>query len=646
MWHRARPRGGLPVGDALGGALAGMVRRTGAAIGGVYLIEEPASLLRLVALCGLPVDFTAPWQRLPLAAPVPVADAIREHRLVWVGGQDEMARRYPRTAAVLPYPFALAAVPLRGERRCWGGVVLMWPAGHPPRATARERHHITASARRLARLLDDSPVPPVLPDQPYAVPAASQRHPTRTGPAAADYLERLPEGGLALDLEGRVTFVSAGAARLLGREPDVLLGTRPWQSLPWLDDLRYEERYRMAVVSRAPVSFSARRPPDRWLTFHLHPDHSGISVRIVPGAQAGAAPPVGREPAPTTPGRLFQLIHQAAALAETVTTQDLVELIADQILPAFGAQGLLLSIAEAGRLRIAGQHGYLADSAELLDALPLDSDLTPAGRALASGVPAYFGSPAELADSYPHAPLINGKQAWAVLPLVISGRPVGCCILSYDRPHTFTADERAVLHPLAGLLAQALDRARVYDTQHHLVHQLQQALLPRGLPALPGLDVAARYLPAAHGIDVGGDFYDLLRLDAHHAAAVIGDVEGHSMAAAALMGQVRTAIHAHATTGAAPDQVIARTNRLLADLSSDLLVTCLYVHLDLLGQELTMASAGHAPPLLRPAPGRAHCLHVDPGPPLGVDTEARYPVTRAALPAGAVLALYTDGLIE
>ena len=147
-------------------------------------------------------------------------------------------------------------------------------------------------------------------------------------------------------------------------------------------------------------------------------------------------------------------------------------------------------------------------------------------------------------------------------------------------------------------------------------------------------------------IDVGGDFYDLLRLDAHHAAAVIGDVEGHSMAAAALMGQVRTAIHAHATTGAAPDQVIARTNRLLADLSSDLLVTCLYVHLDLLGQELTMASAGHAPPLLRPAPGRAHCLHVDPGPPLGVDTEARYPVTRAALPAGAVLALYTDGLIE
>ncbi|MGW1880166.1 SpoIIE family protein phosphatase [Streptomyces sp. NPDC001975] len=646
MWHRARLRGDLPVDDALDGALAGLVCRTGAAIGGAYLIEEPAALLRLVALCGLPVDFTAPWQRLALTAPVPVADAIREHRLVWVGGQDEMARRYPRTAAVLPYPFTLAAVPLHGARRCWGGVVLMWPADHPARATARERHHIITSARRLTRFLDDSPLPPALPEQPRVVPLDCLCHPARTGPAAAAYLDRLQEGALALDLEGRVTFVSAAAARLLGREPDLLLGTRPWQSLPWLDDLRYEERYRMAVVSRAPVSFSARRPPDRWLTFQLHPDHSGISVRITPGAETAAAPPVGTEPAPTTPGRLYQLIHQAVALTETVTTQDLVALIADQILPAFGAQGLVLSIAEAGRLRIAGQHGYPADVAERLDALPLDTDLTPAGRALASGVPAYFGSPAELAHTYPRAPLISGKQAWAVLPLVISGRPVGCCVLSYDRPHTFTADERAVLTPLAGLLAQALDRARVYDTQHHLVHQLQQALLPRCLPTLPGLDVAARYLPSGHGIDVGGDFYDLLRLDATHAAAVIGDVEGHSMAAAALMGQVRTAIHAHATTGATPDQVIARTNRLLADLSSELLVTCLYAHLDLVGQVLTLASAGHAPPLLRPGPGRAHPLDVDPGPPLGVDPDARYPVTRTTLPAGSVLALYTDGLIE
>ncbi|MFE5031837.1 SpoIIE family protein phosphatase [Streptomyces sp. NPDC056683] len=647
MRLRAQPRGDLSVDDALGMALADMVRRTGAAIGGVYLVEEPAALLRLVALCGLPVDFTAPWQRLPLTAPVPVADAIEEDHLVWVGSQDEMARRYPRAATVLPYPFALAAAPLRGVRRRWGGVVLMWPADHPPRATARERHHITASARGLARLLDESPVPPTLPDRPRAVAVDSQRHPAQTATAAVDFLDRLPEGALALDLEGRVTFMSAPAARLLGRDADRLLGTRPWQSLPWLDDLRYEERYRLAVISRAPVSFSALRPPDQWLTFHLHPDASGISVRITAGEEAATDAGSGRaEPAPTTPGRLYQLVHLAAALTETVTTRDLVALIADQILPAFGAQGFLLSITEAGRLRIAGQHGYSAEAVERLDALPLGTDETPAGQVLASGVPAFFDSPAELARNYPRVAKLSGKQAWAYLPLIISGRPVGSCILSYEHPHVFTADERAVLTPLSGLLAQALDRARLYDTQHHLVHQLQQALLPRSLPNVPGLTVAARYLPAGHGIDVGGDFYDLLRLDDTRAAAVIGDVEGHSMAAAALMGQVRTAIHAHATAGAAPDQVIARTNRLLADLTPDLLVTCLYLHLDLARQELTLAGAGHVPPLLRPAAGRAHPLSLDPGPPLGVDACARYPLTRGPLPAGSVLALYTDGLVE
>ncbi|MFI6857997.1 SpoIIE family protein phosphatase [Streptomyces sp. NPDC050416] len=634
--------------DALGVALADTVRGTGASIGGLYLIEEAEPVLRLVALCGLPVAFTAPWQRLPLTAPVPVADAVRDDVLVCVGSQDEMARRYPRAAAVLPYPFALAAAPLSGVRRCWGGVVLMWPAAHPRIATARERGDITASARRMARLLDDASRPPTLPDQPRVVPVDAAHHPVQTGLAAADYLERLPEGALGLDLEGRITFATATAARLLGRRADRLLGTRPWQSLSWLDDPVHEDHYRTAVVSRAPVSFTALRPPDRWLTFHLYPDTSGISVRVVPGAEQTEppSPPAAARPSAAAPtGRLYQLVHLAAALTETVTVRDLVSLIAHQILPAFGAQGLVLSAAEAGRLKITGHHGYPADVMERLDALSLDTDLTPAGQVLASGAPAFFADPAEMAGTYPRAPQISGKQAWAFLPLIISGRPVGCCILSYDHPHTFTADERAVLTSLSGLIAQALDRARLYDAQQRLVHELQRALLPRALPHLPGLDVAARYLPAGHA-DVGGDFFDVLRLDDTTAAAVIGDVEGHSIAAAALMGQVRTAIHAHATAGAAPGEVLARTNRLLADLDSELLVSCLYAHLDLAHHRVALASAGHVPPLLRPAHATAGVLDVEPGPLLGIDTGATYPVTTAPLPPGTTLALYTDGLVE
>ncbi|WP_079102529.1 SpoIIE family protein phosphatase [Streptomyces sp. TP-A0356] len=633
--------------DVLGTVLADTVRRTGASIGAVYLIEEAEPVLRLVALSGLPPDFAAPWERLPLTAPVPVADAIREGRLIWVGDQDEMARHYPRVAAVLPYEFPLAAIALSGVHRCWGGLVLTWPADHPREATPRERGHIASSARRLARLLDDAPRPPALPDHPRVVPTEAPHHPSQTGMAAADYLERLPEGALSLDLDGVITFLTTTAAQLLGRDAERLLGTRPWQALPWLDDPVYEDHYRTAVVTRAPLSYTALRPPDQWLTFHLYPDTSGISVRITPGGEQSAPDPPARPAATVTPtGRLYQLVHLAAALTETVSVRDLVDLIADQVLPAFRAQGLVLSVADAGRLRISGVRGYPADVIERIDGLPLDTELTPAGQVLASATPAFFTSPAEMARAYPQAPRISDKQAWAFLPLVISGRPVGCCIVSYHQPHAFTADERAVLTSLAGLIAQALDRARLYDTQHNLVHGLQQALLPRALPTVAGLDVAARYLPGSHGVDVGGDFYDLLRLDDTTAAAVIGDVEGHSIAAAALMGQVRTAIHAHATAGAAPDQVLARTNRLLTDLDTGLLVSCLYAHLDLSRDEVTLASAGHVPPLLCEGPDHARVLDVEPGPLLGIDACACYPVTRLSLPDDATLALYTDGLVE
>ncbi|MEU1408933.1 SpoIIE family protein phosphatase [Streptomyces sp. NPDC005728] len=642
------PDGGGPLDDALGTGLTDVVRRTGAAIGGLYLIEEPAPMLRLVALCGLPVEFTQPWRRLPLTAPVPVADAIRDDRLVWVGSQDEMTCRYPQTAAVLPYRFALAALPVTGVRRCWGGIVLMWSGDHHREASPRERDHMIASAHRLARLLDDSPRPADLPPQPRAFPLETVRHPVQVGMAAVDYIERLPEGALALDLEGRITFLNTTAARLLGRPADRLLGARPWQALPWLDDPAYEDQYRTAVVSRTPVSFDALRPPDRWLTFRLHPDSSGISVRITScGRQpVDRAEPATQRPSATPTGRLYQLVHLAAALTETVTVRDLVALISDQIRPAFGAQGMVLSAADAGRLKIIGHRGYPADIIDGLDALPLETDLTPAGQVLAGATPAFFASPADLARNHPRAPRISGKQAWAFLPLVITGRPVGICILSYDRPHTFTADERAVLTSLAGLIAQALDRASLYDAQHRLVHELQQALLPRTLPTMPGLEVAARYLPAGHGLDVSGDFYDLLRLDDTTVAAVIGDVEGHSVAAATLMGQVRTAVHAHASAGAAPDQVLFRTNQLLADLDSDLLVACLYAHVDLAHGRLALASAGHVPPLLREAVHRGRILDIEPGPLLGIGVDLHYPVTTTPLLDGAVLALYTDGLVE
>ncbi|MFD3698392.1 SpoIIE family protein phosphatase [Streptomyces sp. NPDC058646] len=647
-------------GDGPGGAgpldevLAGTVRRTGASAGAVYLLDEASQVLGLVVLSGVPVEVAWPWRRVPLSTSVPVSDAVREDRLVWVGSHDDMACVYPRAAASLPYRFALAAAPLRGGSRCWGALLLMWPASHPAEATARERGHISSAARRVAHVLDESAAVPALPEQPRLLPAgAAARAHGASAEAATDYVERLPEGALGLDLEGRITYLSSAAASLLGLDAGRLQGTRPWQSLPWLDDAVVEDHYRTAVISRDPVAFTALRPPDTWLRFQLYPDASGISMRITRSPAPGhGRPRTGRTPrsARHSPagtaqaGRLYQLVHLAAALTETVGVRDVVELVADQILPAFGADGLVLSAADAGRLRITGHHGYDQETIDRLDGLPLDTDLTPAGAALAEGTPSFFASPDELARRYPRAPQISGKAAWAFLPLVISGRPVGCCILSYDRPRDFSADERAVLTSLAGLIAQALDRARLYDATRELAHGLQQALLPRSLPVLPGLETAARYLPASHGMDIGGDFYDVIRIDATTAAAVIGDVQGHNVAAAALMGQVRTAIHA--TAGAPPDQVLARTNHVLADLETDLIVSCLYAHIDLAGQQAFLASAGHPPPLLHHRDRPPAAVTLDPGPLLGVSPDLSYPVTVLPFGGGTTLALYTDGLVE
>ncbi|OII65007.1 phosphatase [Streptomyces sp. CC53] len=651
--------GGEDLGQAgfLDDVLVDTVRRTGASAGGVYLLDESTQVLGLVVICGVPTEVAVPWTRLPLAAPVPVAEAVREDRFVWVASHDDLARAYPRVAASLPYRLALSAAPLSGRAQGRGALLLLWPASHPPEASGRERAHIAAAARRIAHVLDDSPRPPTVPGQPRLVPLGGFRpRGTQNVQAAADYLERLPEGAVALDLEGRITYLTATAAGLLGRDGDHLRGTRPWQSLPWLDDPVVEDHYRTAVISRDPVAFTALRPPESWLRFHLYPDASGISVRITrapaPDGGPGDALPRAAAPGGTTAlpadraqaGRLYQLMHLAAALTETVAVRDVVDLIGDMVLPAFGADGLVLSAADAGRLRITGHRGYDQEVIDRLDGLPLDTDVTPAGQVLVDGTPSFFASPEEMARRYPSAPKISDKQAWAFLPLIISGRPVGCCVLSYNHPRAFSADERAVLTSLAGVIAQSLDRARLYDAKHELAHGLQQALLPRSLPAVPGLGVAARYLPSSHGMDIGGDFYDLIRLDETTAAAVIGDVQGHNVAAAALMGQVRTAIHA--TAGASPSEVLTRTNRVLADLETDLLVSCLYAHLDLARRQVTLASAGHPPPLLhRPGhpPGIAP---LDPAPLLGVDLDAPCPVTTLPFTPGTTLALYTDGLVE
>lgn len=255
-------------------------------------------------------------------------------------------------------------------------------------------------------------------------------------------------------------------------------------------------------------------------------------------------------------------------------------------------------------------------------------DLWPAGTALEAGLAGI------------------GTGGLAVLPLPAKGRVAGVCLVGWDRPHEFVPEERSLLTATAALVGQALKRAHAHDAEQELATMLQRSLLPRRLPELPGGTAVARYLPARRGLQVGGDWYDVIALSEDRVALVIGDVQGHSAGAATIMGQMRTAVRAYATEGHPPDVVVSHANRLLVGMETDLFATCCYAELDLEEGNVLFVRAGHLAPLLRLPDGTTEEVEVEGGPPLGILAEADFPMTAVELAPGTVLALVTDGLVE
>ncbi|MEV6424894.1 SpoIIE family protein phosphatase [Streptomyces sp. NPDC051662] len=627
--------------------MADVMRKTGASVGLFYLLPPGERLLRLALMCGVSREIAAPWARIRVDAPTPVTDAMRQGHPVWLDNQEEVARRYPQLCLVLPYDFMLAAAPLTSGTRVWGGIALLWPVSHPARLSPHQREAVTTCCRHAADLLEraaDRGSPLLPPEEPRRLPAPLKEADPDRARAALDFTERLPIGCCTLDLDGRLTFINSAGADLMGADAASLTGRRPWEALPWMHVPVSEDSYRATVVTCRPTSFTAVRPPDTPLLFQLYPDDTGISVHITPTTQQTVTAQARAFDEPGGAMALYHLTHLAAALTEAVSVHDVIHVAADQIVPAFGPQGLVLMVSEEGRLHIVGHRGYSAEFLSRFRGIRLGSP-TPTTHTLATGNPLFFATFADFQRAYPEAPRYKSRNAWAFLPLTASRHVIGSLALSYDRPRTFLPAERALLTSLAGLIAQALDRARLYDAKHTLAHTLQTGLLPHALPNVPGLDVAARYQPAGRGMDIGGDFYDLIHAP-HATTAAIGDVQGHNTTAAALMGQVRTAVHAHAAAGTPPGDLLTRTNRLLTDLDAGLFTSCLIAHLDLVHHRARLATAGHPPPLLRHPDGHTEVLRLPPGLLLGINPDADYTTTEIPLLPGAVLVLYTDGLVE
>ncbi|MEH0528998.1 SpoIIE family protein phosphatase [Streptomyces stelliscabiei] len=231
---------------------------------------------------------------------------------------------------------------------------------------------------------------------------------------------------------------------------------------------------------------------------------------------------------------------------------------------------------------------------------------------------------------------------------------MGAWMAGFTHPVTFTPDERSVLTTVARMLAQALSRAGAAETERELTDGLQRTMLPTLGPEIPGMSVAARYVPTGGGLQVGGDWYDMIALPNGRFALVIGDVQGHDVRAAGLMGQLRIALRAYASEGHPPDAVLSRASRFLHGVTNDSaahfadlrFATCLYVEVDPVSGVLDIARAGHPDPVVRMADGTVLVRPTPGGLPLGIDPDADYPTTRLVLEPGETMLLCTDGLIE
>jgi DNA-binding response OmpR family regulator/anti-sigma regulatory factor (Ser/Thr protein kinase) len=232
------------------------------------------------------------------------------------------------------------------------------------------------------------------------------------------------------------------------------------------------------------------------------------------------------------------------------------------------------------------------------------------------------------------------------VPLMSADTAIGALGLRFADPGpAFTPDERAMILTLSGQCGQALDRARLYQAEHNIAQTLQRSLLPRELPEFDRLALATRYLPGAPDVAAGGDWYDVLALDEHRVAIVVGDVVGQGAVAAAVMGQLRTALAAYLFDGHSPAAALQRLDRAAARIPGALASTAAVLILDLGGGDLCWASAGHPPPLLV-EPDDIRYLTDGAGGPLGVHHRPSYREAATRVEPGACLLLYTDGLIE
>jgi PAS domain S-box-containing protein len=438
----------------------------------------------------------------------------------------------------------------------------------------------------------------------------------------------------------------------------------------WLDSVHREDRERVERNWRESVR-TGRVFDDRYRIRTKGGSYRHYDVRAVPIERdskivewVGASTDVtSQREAEEMRGRLTEQLSAAALrtarlqqatsmLAEALTVEQVVEVITEVGRTAIGALRSSVALLQDNiRLRVVNDD---LDGAPDTAGGPLTLDSPSVmTKAIATRRPVLIEDPEDLRRQFEDELVIDPvallheseERSWVGLPLLAAGAPLGALRFSFNRPRKITEEERVFLEALAGQCSLAVERAAMYEREHTTAETLQRSLLPDQLPSVDGLMMAARYLPVARNMEIGGDWYDAFWLADRRLAVAVGDVMGKGLIAAAGMGRVRNALRALALTDPRPAAVLGGLDRLFSATELEEQVTTVaYLVIDPEAGEGVLGNAGHLPALIIPADGPPKFDGVEAGTPLGWASPRKQHPFR--LPPGGSAVFYSDGLVE
>jgi serine phosphatase RsbU (regulator of sigma subunit) len=349
------------------------------------------------------------------------------------------------------------------------------------------------------------------------------------------------------------------------------------------------------------------------------------------------------------------LLDASAVLARTTGFAETLEALAHIAVPALADICVIDIVNEQDgidRIASVSRDPVHAAAAALLAGYPPDPHSDhPSAQAIRYGETRWSATLSDeqkraIADDDRHIRVIEelGVSGFMSVPFNAGGRTLGAITFLAASERRFGAEDVALAEDLAGRVALVAAKELRYDLERKSSHALQASLLPAEVPRVPGLEVAVRYLPGTRDAEVGGDFWDIGLLGGGEVALAVGDVAGHDITAAATMAQLRSVCRALRPSCAGPAELIGAIQSVWDQLGLDRVATAVFIRVRPGSGALRMASAGHPPPLVV-EPGRAWFIPVEAAPPFGAPAAAAA-AWESALPVGAALVCYTDGLVE